>query len=177
VARSLCSSQWGRGGSAKNKVAMRLLVHPFICEIVMGILRNFTRQLRGARGGMPSLLLVSFLVVRSVYGRFLLVRAASHPPPCTSGSTHERFTCSTSSAPSAECRERHPAAGYDFFDGLHRAHVHQRHGCPVRFVAITPRPVSLTLTRPASQLREGPLRSTRIRSHPEHEKEQRPACV
>jgi len=67
---------------------MRLLVHPFICEIVMGILRNFTRQLRGARGGMPSLLLVSFLVVRSVYGRFLLVRAALHPPPCPSESTH-----------------------------------------------------------------------------------------
>ena len=53
---------------------MRVLVHPFICEVAMGILRNFARQMRGARGGMGSLLFVVLLVTRSIYGRFLLVR-------------------------------------------------------------------------------------------------------
>lgn len=55
---------------------MRLLVHPLICEIAMGMFRHFTRKLHGVRGGMASLLLVSAIVVRAVYGRFLLVRCA-----------------------------------------------------------------------------------------------------
>ena len=71
--------QWGRGGRGKNKLAMRVLVHPFICEVAMGILRNFARQMRGARGGMGSLLFVVLLVTRSINGRFLLVRKCRLP--------------------------------------------------------------------------------------------------
>ena len=122
--------QWGRGGSGKNKLAMRVLVHPFICEVAMGILRNFARQMRGARGGMGSLIFVVLLVTRSIYGRFLLVRMCRLPGVHSMRSPADAPR--VSAAPSPKRWQRHTAPSLHFAHGLHRAHVHQGHGCAVR---------------------------------------------
>ena len=138
AASVLLHPQWGRGGSGKNKLAMRVLVHPFICEIAMCILRNFARQLRGVRGGMGSLLFVVLLVIRSIYGRFLLVRTGCSI--CCAGGALADSPALVLSAPSPKRGQCHTAPGLHFSDGLHRAHVHQGHGRAVRFTrALAPR--------------------------------------
>lgn len=60
-----------------RRLAVRMLLHPFICELSLAAIRNFCRHLGAAQGreGLAAILLVAAHVVKSVFGRFLISQA------------------------------------------------------------------------------------------------------
>ena len=65
---------FGRDTFFTLHIIVRVLWHPFVCEVGLSVLRNFARQVQGAREGMAALLYVSLLVTRAVFSRFLMIQ-------------------------------------------------------------------------------------------------------
>lgn len=50
---------FGRQVSGVRRLAIRLVVHPLVCEFALAVLRNFSRQMVNARSGMTVMLFVA----------------------------------------------------------------------------------------------------------------------